>query len=579
MSRIASFKRELSRVFDDNLHTKQWHNYVDYTIIGLIIISTLEVFISTFAGVEQRFGKILIFIDIFTVIIFTIEVSLRIWCADLIDDKYKGFLGRIRYCCSFYGLIDILSTYPFYLSFLFPFPYTALKVLRIARLLRVFRYMHSFRLLAEAFKSKKNELWVSVQFLAIVTIILSLILFFVEHKAQPETYANGWDSVAWAFLQYVGDPGGFADNPPITSIGQIIAVLVGILGIAIFAVPAGLIGSGFTEVMEKEQKEEKRQNDIDKINAIFRYVQCRYTKYLLVPKYMSITDIQAQQGISQPNIIEAVSASDFLRLRNIATTRPVEEKPADKLVVECFPKNRPYGCCINRGSKVTIVSTSSCSEAVIGNFSYYLAMIGGFNYVSKEIEFDSKYPITYYNINDRNACPNLPLFLNDIDSLAKTEDSWVVFLLSASGGQEPVYPTQFHYIIGAQKGDETYNDPNITIKDVAVFDAMYNELTETIQSQFGLNSDRHKYYGSSPRNISRHICQGRKINAFTIRIAWSVTCWDYRNTLISKTMADIFNKHFEPEVQKEYSSELTIRKPKMDYGYTFYSDLIENEKS
>ena len=184
MSRIASFKRELSRVFDDNLHTKQWHNYVDYTIIGLIIISTLEVFISTFAGVEQRFGKILIFIDIFTVIIFTIEVSLRIWCADLIDDKYKGFLGRIRYCCSFYGLIDILSTYPFYLSFLFPFPYTALKVLRIARLLRVFRYMHSFRLLAEAFKSKKNELWVSVQFLAIVTIILSLILFFVEQTGN-----------------------------------------------------------------------------------------------------------------------------------------------------------------------------------------------------------------------------------------------------------------------------------------------------------------------------------------------------------------------------------------------------------
>ena len=166
-------------------------------------------------------------------------------------------------------------------------------------------------------------------------------MFFVEHKAQPETYANGWDSVAWAFLQYVGDPGGFADNPPITPIGQIIAVLVGILGIAIFAVPAGLIGSGFTEVMEKEQKEEKRQNDIEKIHAIFRHVQCRYTKYLLVPKYMSIIDIQAQQGISQPNIIEAVSASDFLRLRNIATTRPVEEKPADKLVVECFPKNRP----------------------------------------------------------------------------------------------------------------------------------------------------------------------------------------------------------------------------------------------
>ena len=138
--RIYQFKQELNRVFDDNLHTKQWHNWVDYAIIGLIILSTLEVFASTFTGMEEKIGGLLKFIDIFTTVVFTIEVTLRIWCADLLDDKYKGFLGRVRYCFSFYGLIDILSTYPFYVSFFFPIPYTALKVLRIARLLRVFRY-------------------------------------------------------------------------------------------------------------------------------------------------------------------------------------------------------------------------------------------------------------------------------------------------------------------------------------------------------------------------------------------------------------------------------------------------------
>lgn len=102
------FKRELARVFDDNLYTKQWHNIVDYAIIGLIILSTIEVFLSTYDGIVERYGTWLKVIDYLTTFCFTIEVSLRIWCADLIDDKYKGFRGRVRYCFSFYGLIDMV---------------------------------------------------------------------------------------------------------------------------------------------------------------------------------------------------------------------------------------------------------------------------------------------------------------------------------------------------------------------------------------------------------------------------------------------------------------------------------------
>ena len=89
-SKIQKFKHELARVFDDNLHTKQWHNYMDYAIMGLILISTLEVFLSTFSSIAEQYGPYLKFIDHFTTYFFTIEVTLRIWCADEIDPKYKG---------------------------------------------------------------------------------------------------------------------------------------------------------------------------------------------------------------------------------------------------------------------------------------------------------------------------------------------------------------------------------------------------------------------------------------------------------------------------------------------------------
>ena len=282
-AKIEKFREELNRVFDDNLRTKQWQNYVDYIIIGLIILSTVEVFLSTYDGIVEKYGKWLHFVDYFTTIFFTIEVSLRIWCADLLDPKYKGFWGRIKYCFSFYGMIDILSTYPFYLNFVIKIPYTALKALRIARLLRIFRYMKAFSILSRAIKSKKQEMVVSLQFLTIVTLILSFILFFVEHEVQPDVYNNGWRSVVWAFAQYIGDPGGFADTPPISLVGRLIATAIGILGIAIFAVPAGLIGSAFTEVMSADNHEIEVEENKKKLHLAFERKLCRYTRLQIMP--------------------------------------------------------------------------------------------------------------------------------------------------------------------------------------------------------------------------------------------------------------------------------------------------------
>ena len=84
MTKKEKFKKQLARVFDSDLRTKQWENYVDYAIIGLIVISTLSVFISTF-NVSPLCERVLQIIDIVTVITFTIEVSLRIWAADESD--------------------------------------------------------------------------------------------------------------------------------------------------------------------------------------------------------------------------------------------------------------------------------------------------------------------------------------------------------------------------------------------------------------------------------------------------------------------------------------------------------------
>ena len=556
-AKIELFRQELNRVFDDNLRTKQWQNYVDYAIIGLIVISTLEVFLSTYDGIVERYGKWLTFVDYFTTIFFTIEVSLRIWCADLLDSKYKGFWGRIKYCFSFYGMIDILSTYPFYLHFFIKIPYAALKALRIARLLRIFRYMKAFSILSRAIKAKKQEMVVSLQFLAIVTLILSFILFFVEHEVQPDVYNNGWKSVVWAFAQYIGDPGGFAETPPISFIGRLIACAIGILGIAIFAVPAGLIGSAFNEVMAKDNHDVEVEENKKKLHLAFERKMCRFTRLQIMPLNLSIQEIIARMRMTENDIIEAVEHSQDFRIINIASTVPVDDRPMDKLAIEHFIVNRPYGCMIDRGSKVTIVSPSSLVDPVIGAYTYYFAKLGGFNYISREVGELRPYK-SFYNCSQ--DVPGLEEYMSDIEKLSAKDGSWVVTLLAASGANEPELPSQIHLTYGGKKGDESLEAPTVVIRDKETATAMFEDMENILESEYGIKADRQKYHDSAGPNLfMRKLSNARSVNGLIIRIAWSCMYWDSRRIKIAQSMADIIKKHVEPEENNALDPELKIK--------------------
>lgn len=568
--KVDNFKMSLARVFDDNLRTRQWQNILDYVIIGLIILSTIEVFLSTYDSVEEKYGHILRFVDWFTTIFFTIEVSLRIWVADKFDEKYKGVEGRLRYCFSFYGLIDILSTYSFYLHFFMPVPYVALKVLRVFRLLRVFHYMKSFRLLGDAIMSKKQELTVSLAFLSVLTVILSFLLYFAEHAAQPELCENGWKTMVWAFAKYLGDPGKIADFPLVTVWGNVIAIIVGVLGIAIFAVPAGLVSSGFIEVIGDRRKEEDAKKNAKKLRNAFERKLDRPTEFQIVPMFVSIPDIICRLKMSEPDVFSALENSTEFRLINLAATQTNDKHPEDRLAVEHFYSNTEYGLCIDRESKITIVSPSSLVDPIIGNFAYYVAKIGGFNYVSRELGEMRPYK-SYYLVNDVDATPGLRAFLDDVDELASRRHGCCITLLAASGDSEPEYPTQFHFCCGGKKGDESMDSETmffINEIDKTRFVDMYNELSEQLKSEFDIDSDIQKYHdSSSPKVYIRHLKHSKSFNSFIVRIAWSAMCWDTRRILIAKTLADSISKHYAGRIDS-YPEELKRK----GIGFSDYSE-------
>ena len=569
MTKTEKFRKQLARVFDNDLRTKQWENIPDYIIIGLIVLSTLSVFISTF-DVSPLCQQILHIIDLVTVAIFTVEVSLRIWVADELDPKYKGFLGRVRYCFSFYGLIDILSTYTFYVSLVVPLPYAMLKVLRVARLLRVFRYMRSFRLLQSAISSKSKEMFISLQFLVIVTLILSFVLFFYEHAAQPEVYDNGITSVVWAFAQYIGDPGGFADTPPVTLVGRIIACIIGLLGIALFAVPAGLIGAGFSEAMAEELHKEVTEKNVRKLHKAFERKLDRPSGFQIVPPVLSLIDIQARMGMKVDDIIDAVENSDRFRLANTAVMQTVDEHPQDRLVVEHFAVNRPYGCCIDRGSKVTIVSPSNIVDPVIGHFGYYLAKIGGFNFVSRELGETRPYR-SFYKFDDENSVEGLAAYMADLNRLTSREDSWVISMLASCGGNGPSFPAKIEFTAGGETGNESLEQEGLTVKDTARFKTLIEDTEVCLKEDFELESAFQRYHGvgiNSHKLYTRKLANVANINSFCITVAWSVSFWDSRRTAVAKCLAELIAKDIEGRNELSLSPELKRK----DCGYDDYKE-------
>lgn len=585
---MQKLKEQLARIFDNNLRTKQWENYPDYIIIGLIVLSTLSVFISTF-DVSPLWEKVLSVIDIVTVIAFTIEVTLRIWAADAIDDKYKGFWGRVRYCFTFYGLIDVLATYTFYIQMFVPVPYSVFKALRVLRLLRVFRYMHSFRLLQIAVSSKAKEMWVSLQFLVIVTLILSFVLFFYEHDAQPDVYDNGFKSVVWAFAQYVGDPGNFADTPPITLVGRIIACIIGLLGIALFAVPAGLIGAGFSEAMEDDKNEEKLAENSVKLHKRFRRIAQSASwirdkggykitlKY--VPRYRSYEHIQVRTGMTDAEIVETVGNCPDMRLVDLGTTQREDDKLHSGIAVAHFPLNNEYGCFIDRHSDVTIVAPVAVTHPGTGHFAFSLAAMGGFNYVSKELSPNPDDPFGFYSmqkgnlalIGDEKMKREVELqaihFMDDLATLKQNSEAagrkhWFIFVMGTTKSVD----CQMHFWRLAT--DNAKELARRIVKDTEYGSTVLEESEGVLQNIFTASKEALAKFevtikgekqpvavcmdncdllkSVSKSNIMCRMGGGISCNAFTLRVGYEVLMFHNSHLLVTKELADIIKAQVEP---------------------------------
>jgi hypothetical protein len=150
--------------------------------------------------------------------------------------------------------------------------------------------------------------------------------------------------------------------------------------------------------------------------------------------------------------------------------------------------------------------------------------------------------------------------MSDIERLSSKDGSWVVTLLAASGANEPELPSQIHLTYGGKKGDASLDAPSVVIHDKEIAKAMFADIENVLESEYGINTDRQKYHDSANQNMfMRKLSNAESVNGLIIRIAWSCMYWDSRRIQIAQTMADIIKRHVEPEAGNELDPELKVK--------------------
>ncbi|MFH1013273.1 MAG: ion transporter [Thermoplasmatota archaeon] len=231
------------------------HRAFEIFIMTLVLLNVFAVILETVDSLSSQFAYFFHIFDVFSVLVFTIEYLLRLWVCT-IDERYKRPIkGRIRFATTPLAIVDILAILPFYLPMLIPFDLRFIRALRLFRLFRLFkigRYSDAFRTLENIIKSKKEELLISVFSVMVLLVISSSMMYYVENEAQPDTFSSIPDAMWWGVstLTTVG----YGDVIPITTFGKIFGSIIALLGIGMFALPTGILASGFAEEIRKKGK-------------------------------------------------------------------------------------------------------------------------------------------------------------------------------------------------------------------------------------------------------------------------------------------------------------------------------------
>ncbi|MBC2845463.1 ion transporter [Winogradskyella flava] len=237
----------------------------DVVLLIAILASIVLVMLESISAFDAKYHDFLNISEWIITILFSIEYIARI----------VSVKRPLKYVFSFYGIIDLLSTVPKYISLMLGgtqalVALRALRLLRVFRILKLARYLGASNQLANAIKASRAKIAVFLFAVLIAATIFGTIMYLVE--GEENGFTNIPKSIYWCIVTLTTV--GFGDIAPATPLGQFIATIIMILGYGIIAVPTGIVSAEYTKASENETgKRLITDEEVEQLKTVIRNTQ------------------------------------------------------------------------------------------------------------------------------------------------------------------------------------------------------------------------------------------------------------------------------------------------------------------
>ena len=232
--------------------------FANYFVMFFILISILAVMASTFEEMAP-YQVSLFSITYISSFVFLVEFIARIVTAPSLYPHVKAMRARFKYICSFYGFVDFVAIVPFVLTYLF-WDSNVVHVIVLPYIFIIFkliRHSRSFQLIGQVLVSVKDELITAYTACMIMVSFSAILMYYVERDAQPDVFANVGDSIWWAVVTFTTT--GYGDIYPVTPLGKGLGIVISLIGIAMIAIPTGIVSSAFINIVQERTRQVTQQ--------------------------------------------------------------------------------------------------------------------------------------------------------------------------------------------------------------------------------------------------------------------------------------------------------------------------------
>jgi voltage-gated potassium channel len=248
-----SWRLRAHDILEDSRDGDRLASAVNIGLVILIVANVIAFAAETVPAIGSRYADAFAFFNIASVIIFTVEYALRIWsCVENPSlGQIRGSLARIRFALRPLQIIDLLAILPFYLAFLFAIDLRVLRILRLFRFLKLARYSPALFSLGRVMANERRALTGALLVMMALLLFASTIIYFLERQAQPEVFSSIPAAAWWAIATLTTV--GYGDVVPMTPFGRLFGALIMIFGLASFALPIGIIATGFSHEANRRE--------------------------------------------------------------------------------------------------------------------------------------------------------------------------------------------------------------------------------------------------------------------------------------------------------------------------------------